>query len=87
MNTLLVYLIVAAGALLAAAGWYVSLLLWPIGPCWRCTSDRRSAARGGKGRNRGSNSRRWGRCRKCGGTGTRIRFGARAAARSRGRKL
>lgn len=56
-----------AGAAIAVAGWRVSVRLWPNARCSAC---------GGTGRNAGSNSQRWGTCRRCGGSGKRLRLGA-----------
>jgi hypothetical protein len=68
-------------ALLAAVisgGLYLlSCRIWQYGPCLRCALPHQASARGGGGRSRGSRARRWGTCRKCGGTGRRIRPGAR----------
>jgi hypothetical protein len=62
--------LIALGALAAWCGWYfIACKWWPYGPCLRCI--------GHPGRNRGSNSRRWGNCKRCGGTGKRVRLGAR----------
>jgi hypothetical protein len=62
--------------------WVLSRWLWPYGPCWWPWCDR--------GRNAGSNKKRWGRCWRCGGSGEQWRFGARmfhkAARAARGRK-
>jgi len=62
---------IALGVLaLTLFGWWrLSLSLWPYAPCWWCKRRR--------GQNRGSNRRRWGTCRRCGGSGKRRRFGAR----------
>jgi len=58
------------GALaVAGTGYWWASKVWPYGPCFRCI--------GHPGRNRGSNARRWGKCRRCGGTGQRVRWGAR----------
>ena len=46
----------------------ISRWRWPIARCRSCR---------GSGRNAGSNSDRWGICRRCGGSGKRIRVGAR----------
>jgi hypothetical protein len=43
--------------------------IWPYGPCLSCAGHR--------GRSRGSTSKRWGRCRRCKGTGERTRWGYR----------
>lgn len=48
-------------------GWLVSLWIWPYTRCRWCS---------GSGNNTGSNQRRWGNCRRCGGSGARRRFGA-----------
>lgn len=58
-----------AALVLAGTAYYWACKWWPYGPCFRCL--------GHPGRNRGSNARRWGRCKRCGGTGQRIRWGAR----------
>jgi hypothetical protein len=42
--------------------------LWPFANCGSC---------GGSGRSLGSDGRRWGVCRRCGGSGHRRRLGAR----------
>jgi hypothetical protein len=60
-------------ALLAViAGLVISRWRWPLRPCPRC---------GGKGTNRGSTSRRYGRCPKCKGTKQVRRIGATAVHR------
>jgi hypothetical protein len=64
--TALIIILVLLGAL---GYWRVSLRLWPNAACRKCN-------RGGK--NAGSNSKRWGSCRKCGGSGKRTRVGARS---------
>jgi hypothetical protein len=56
--------------LITLAAWWVSLLRWPNRPCRRCK---------GTGSNPGSNARRWGPCRHCGGTKQVRRVGATAA--------
>ena len=55
-----------------AVGWCVSLLRWPFRSCRRCN---------GSGSNSGSNSKRWGSCRKCGGSKQVRRLGATAVHR------
>lgn len=62
------FLIIAAAAVLYVA----SLKQWPLRPCPRCH---------GKGVNRGSNAKRYGRCRKCKGTKQVKRIGATAVHR------
>lgn len=54
-----------------AAGYYVSLKIWPETSCKRC---------GGGGRNAGSTARRFGR-RRCDGTGRKPRLGTRVLTR------
>lgn len=51
----------------AAGAYYLSLRMWPYTRCRRCD---------GGGRNAGSNRNRWGPCRSCGGSGKRLRLGA-----------
>lgn len=46
----------------------ISRWRWPFARCWSCR---------GTGRNGGSDGRRWGICRRCDGTGKRVRVGAR----------
>ena len=60
-------------AVVLAVSYYVSLRVWPWRNCGRCN---------GSGRNAGSTSKRYGRCRKCGGTGRQLRRGARAINRN-----
>ena len=43
--------------------------IWPYGPCAACIGHR--------GKNRGSTGRRWGRCKRCKGSGERLRWGYR----------
>ncbi|HEX8009280.1 MAG TPA: hypothetical protein VF482_22960, partial [Trebonia sp.] len=59
-------------AVVVAVSYYVSLRVWPWRNCGRCQ---------GSGRNVGSTSKRYGRCRKCGGTGRQLRRGARTINR------
>jgi hypothetical protein len=58
---------------LVSAGWLVSLWRWPFAPCRACS---------GKGTNSGSSRKRFGLCRKCGGTRRRERLGARYVNRA-----
>ena len=55
-----------------ALGYCVSLLRWPFRPCLKCA---------GSGTNKGSNRKRWGACRKCGGSKQVRRLGATAVHR------
>lgn len=61
--------VIAIGLIAVAGGsWLASLRLWPYTRrCWRC---------GGTGQSRGSNSRRYGRCKSCKGKPERLRRGA-----------
>jgi hypothetical protein len=61
-------LILAASAASGAVWHRWSVRRHPYAPCRRC---------GRSGRNAGSNGRRWGSCRLCGGSGKRLRWGAR----------
>jgi hypothetical protein len=62
------WVLVAAGAAIAA-GSYVAELWWhPYGRCWAC---------GGSGWNRWSSKKRYGKCRRCKGKRERVRVGAR----------
>jgi hypothetical protein len=63
------WLTVLGGALAALVAYLGCCAIWPYGPCLSCLGHR--------GKNRGSNSRRWGRCRRCKGSGERIRWGYR----------
>jgi hypothetical protein len=65
----MVFLIALGVVVVLGFGYYFSCRFWPYGPCFGCV--------GHGGRNRGSNSRRWGTCKRCRGTGRRIRLGAR----------
>jgi hypothetical protein len=51
------------------AGYLIGCSIWPYGPCLACIARR--------GRSRGSTGRRWGRCKRCRGSGERIRWGYR----------
>ena len=59
--------------------WLLSLAWHPYAACGRC-KDRR-------GKNLGSKATRWGDCGKCGGSGKRIRTGARQVRRTIGRPV
>lgn len=67
---------VLAVIVVLAGGWGLYLLrCWthPFGPCRSC--------KGRRGRKAGSTRRSWGRCRACGGSGERLRWGARLTGR------
>jgi hypothetical protein len=68
-------LLVLAGAAAVVAVLAVRGRFWPIGPCRAC--------RRRKGRGPGSTAEAWNRCRRCGGSGERIRPLARIWARHR----
>jgi hypothetical protein len=61
-------------ALLCGAGYYVSLRVWPSTYCRGCK---------GGGRNAGSTRKRFGTCRRCGGSGRKPRLGTRMLERRR----
>jgi len=63
-------ILLIAGGVIAYA---VSLYWWPMRPCRRC---------GGTGTNRGSNRRRFGQCKKCGGSRSVQRIGSREVHRA-----
>ena len=67
--------VVLAVAAVAAAYWLIHLRTHPYGPCPSC--------RGRRGRGVGSTGRAWSRCYRCGGSGERLRPGARLWARNR----
>jgi hypothetical protein len=70
-------LAVALVLILLAVAWVIRVRLWPFGPCGKCD---------GTGKNIGSNGRRWGKCRRCKGSGTRQRLGSRPVHKVLGRK-
>jgi len=65
----LTVLYLLAIAAIIVGWWRLSLHRHPYAPCRWCSGRR--------GRNRGSTSRAWGRCKRCGGKGERLRWGAR----------
>ena len=69
MDDLLVVVAVAVAAVLVRARY------WPYGPCRAC--------QGRRGRGRGSTPKAWDRCRKCRGSGERIRLISRVYPRWR----
>lgn len=69
MRTAELIVIVAACVLFIWLARSLSLRFWPYGKCFWCR---------GKGRNLGSNSDRWGDCIRCGGSGKKLRRGAKA---------
>lgn len=69
MSTFVTVLMVVGGLVVVLAARQLSLYLWPYAKCRWCR---------GKGRNLGSNSDRWGNCFRCGGSGKKLRRGAKA---------
>ena len=67
--------VLAVAVLICGAGYLASLKIWPETSCGRCH---------GSGRNAGSNSKRFGKCKRCTGTGKKPRLGTRMLER-RGR--
>ena len=64
-------ILILAGIGVAVVGcWRISLRIHPYARCLWCAGRR-------QGTNRGSTRKRWGKCRHCGGTGRRLRWGAR----------
>lgn len=55
--------------LVLVAVWVIRSIAHPYGPCRACVGRR--------GRNAGSTRAAWGRCARCGGSGERLRLGAR----------
>jgi hypothetical protein len=70
-------LAVVLALVVLAVVWVIRVRLWPFGPCGKC---------GGSGKNIGSNGRRWGKCRRCKGSGTRQRLGSRPVHKVLSRK-
>jgi hypothetical protein len=69
------YLILTLAAVAAVTAWLLRLRWWPYGRCPAC--------QGRKGRGTGSSPRAWSRCSRCGGSGERLRPGARIWQRNR----
>ena len=55
-------------AIIVAGIWWIDVRRHPVRRCPACNGTKR---------NGGSSESRWGRCRKCGGTGEIRRFGTR----------
>lgn len=53
-------------AIAVAAIYLISCRIWPFGPCLVC---------GGDGKRRSPSGKAWRRCRRCRGTGMRLRAG------------
>jgi len=52
--------------LVAGAVYWVACLLWPFASCVKCNGD---------GKTRSPSGKAWRECRRCGGTGRRLRWG------------
>jgi hypothetical protein len=57
----------------AAAVWTVRCYFWPFAPCRKCKGAKT---------NPGSSKKRFGACKRCGGTGTRRVLGSRQVHRA-----
>jgi hypothetical protein len=57
----------------AAAVWTVRAYFWPFTRCWRCKGAKT---------NPGSSKKRFGTCKRCGGTGMRQVLGSKAVHRA-----
>lgn len=55
---------------LLIVGYATACLIWPYAPCGRCQSGRHSSPSG----------EYWRKCRRCGGSGKKIRLGRRLLA-------
>lgn len=62
------YLILTLGGAAAALWYVIHCAFWPFAACWRC---------GGDGKFRSGSGRSWRRCRRCKGSGERVRLGRR----------
>lgn len=60
-------------AVFLSAAWLVCAWRWPFAPCWSCQ---------GRKTNRGSTKRRFGKCRRCDGTGSRQVLGSKTVHRA-----
>ena len=63
------WLTILGGGTAAFLLYLIGTATWPYGPCLSCITHR--------GKNRGSTGRRWGRCKRCKGSGERLRWGYR----------
>jgi hypothetical protein len=59
-------LIIAATATLAA-GYLIACAIWPFASCWHCE----------QGKKRSPSGKAWRTCRRCKGSGARLRIGRR----------
>lgn len=64
-----------AAVLLWAAGYLAACWLFPFAACRRCD---------GSGKKRSPSGRAWRRCKRCKGTGARLRIGRKITNRMRG---
>jgi hypothetical protein len=79
--------IALSAALIVTVLYLLSGLILPYGPCLACAMEGLAGQRGGRGRNKGSRRKRYGRCRACKGTGERDRGGTRIIRAWSGGKL
>jgi hypothetical protein len=61
-------LVLALAAITVASGYAVAAWIWPYTNCLKCHGD---------GKLRSPSGRMWRRCKRCGGTGRRLRLGRR----------
>lgn len=69
--------VIVAGLLLWGGGYVLACWIWPFAACRRCD---------GAGRFRSPTGRAWRNCKRCKGSGKRVRFGVRVAEWLRGAK-
>lgn len=74
--TALIVILIVAGSI-AAAGYAVACWIWPFANCPRCH---------GSGKHRSPSGRAFRRCRRCKGTGARLRTGRRVANYFQGKR-
>lgn len=60
------YLLLGLAAITVAGGYAVAAWIWPFTACRKCHGD---------GKLRSPSGRNWRRCKRCGGTGRRLRLG------------
>lgn len=65
-GTAAVAVLALVGGLVAGGGYWVACLLWPFAACRRCHGD---------GKSRSPSGRSWRLCKRCDGTGRRLRLG------------
>lgn len=65
-GTAVVVAVTVLTGLVAAAAYWVACLLWPFTACLKCDGD---------GKTRSPSGKTWRPCRRCDGTGRRLRVG------------